>query len=283
MKEEKKVFLRIIKDRFFLIIILILSLSTMIPILLIFFHIFANGILSINKSFLMELPKPVGEAGGGILNAIVGTGMLVIIASVLAIPVSIIAGIYLAENRKSKISSILALFIDILQGTPSIILGITAYVWIVRPMKHFSMLSGSIALGIMMIPVIVKSTEETLKLIPDYIREATLALGVPYYKMVLKVLLPISMSGIISGILIGVSRIAGETAPLLFTAFGNPFLNLNPLKPVDSLPLVIFNYAKSPFIEWHKLAWGASLVLIVFVLITNIFIRWLTRKWKIQF
>ncbi len=283
MKEEKKVFLRIIKDRFFLIIILILSLSTMIPILLIFFHIFANGILSINKSFLMELPKPVGEAGGGIINAIVGTGMLVIIASVLAIPVSIIAGIYLAENRKSKISSILALSIDILQGTPSIILGITAYVWIVRPMKHFSMLSGSIALGIMMIPVIVKSTEETLKLIPDYIREATLALGVPYYKMVLKVLLPISMSGIISGILIGVSRIAGETAPLLFTAFGNPFLNLNPLKPVDSLPLVIFNYAKSPFIEWHKLAWGASLVLIVFVLITNIFIRWLTRKWKIQF
>lgn len=275
--------IRILKDKFFIIFISFLSFIIILPMFFIFFHIFINGFKSINLSFLIKIPKPIGEAGGGVLNAILGTIMLTIFSCIISIPPSIGAGIYLAEKKRSKLNSVVSLAIDVLQGTPSIILGIIGYIWVVKPMKHFSLLSGSIALSIMMIPVITKATEETIKLIPDYIREATLALGVPYYKMILKVVLPISSSGIITGILISIARIMGETAPLLFTAFGNPFLNLNPLKPVESLPLIIFNYAKSPFIEWHKLAWGASLILIILVFMINITTRWLTKKWKIQF
>jgi len=232
---------------------------------------------------LTKLPKPVGEVGGGVVNAILGTLMISIIASLIAILPSIGAGIYLSENKKGWLYNLLSLAIEVLQGTPSIILGIIAYIWVVRPMKHFSMISGGIALGIMMIPVVSKATEESLKMIPDYIREAAMALGVPYYRMIIKVVLPVGLTGIVTGILVALARIMGETAPLLFTAFGNPYLNLNPTKPVDSLPLVIYNYAKSPFEEWHRLAWGASLILIILILIMNIMTRWLTKKWKVQF
>ena len=266
-----------------MLIIVICSLIVVLPIIFIFFHIFINGFSSINISFLTKLPKPVGEVGGGVVNAILGTLMISIIASFIAILPSIGAGIYLSENKKGWLYNLLSLAIEVLQGTPSIILGIIAYIWVVRPMKHFSMISGGIALGIMMIPVVSKATEESLKMIPDYIREAAMALGVPYYRMIIKVVLPVGLTGIVTGILVALARIMGETAPLLFTAFGNPYLNLNPTKPVDSLPLVIYNYAKSPFEEWHRLAWGASLILIILILIMNIMTRWLTKKWKVQF
>ena len=175
------------------------------------------------------------------------------------------------------------LCVEVLQGIPSIVIGIIAYIWVVKPMGTFSALSGGAALAIMMLPVIVRSTEETLNLIPDTLREASLSLGVPYYSTVLKVVLPAGISGILTGILLSVARIAGETAPLLFTAFGSPFMNYNLLKPINSLPLLIFNYATSPYPEWHSLAWGASLVLVTFVLAANIISKMFSRKWKIQF
>jgi phosphate transport system permease protein len=172
---------------------------------------------------------------------------------------------------------------EVLQGIPSIVIGIVAYAWVVLSMGTFSALSGSVALAIMMLPVIVRSTEETLRLIPDILREASLALGVSYSRTVLKVIVPSGFTGILTGILLAIARITGETAPLLFTAFGNPFMSLNVLKPVDSLPLMIFNYATSPYPEWHAKAWGAALVLVVFVMGMNFFAKVIAKRWKVRF
>jgi phosphate transport system permease protein len=172
---------------------------------------------------------------------------------------------------------------EILQGIPSIVIGIIAYSWVVISMGTFSAFSGAAALAIMMLPVVVRSTEETLKLIPEALREASLALGVPYGRTVIKVIIPAGLTGILSGVLLGIARIAGETAPLLFTAFGSPYMNVNIFKPVDSLPLLIFNYATSPYPEWHAMAWGASFVLIIIVLGLNFFTKVITRRWKVRF
>lgn len=274
---------RIFKDRAFQGLIYLFSLLTLTPLFLILFYIFKKGTGVINWKFITHLPKPVGVEGGGISNAIVGTIMLVAIASVISIPVGVWAGIYLSENRRSWISEIARVAVDILQATPSIVIGIIAYLWIVKPSGRFSALSGGIALGIMMLPIVVRSTEEVLKLIPPYLKEASLALGVPYPRTIIKVILPAGIPGIVSGILLGVSRIAGETAPLLFTAFGNQFMNWNIFKPVNALPLLIFNYAMSPYDEWKRLAWGASVILILLVLAGNIISRTVAKKWKVQF
>ena len=274
---------RIIKDRAFKAGIIFLAAITILPLLLILFYIIRNGIAVIDWQFLTSLPKPVGEVGGGISNAIVGTLMLVVIACGIAIPLGVLSGIYLSEQKEGKIVYLVRLSVEILQGIPSIVIGIIAYAWIVVTLGTFSAFSGGIALSIMMLPVIVRSTEETLKLIPDTLKEASLSLGVPYYRTILKVILPAGASGIATGVLISVARIAGETAPLLFTAFGNPFMEVNVLKPVNSLPLLIFNYATSPYPEWHALAWGASCVLVFFVLALNFFAKVVTRKWKVQF
>ncbi|MCL5408686.1 MAG: phosphate ABC transporter permease PstA [Candidatus Omnitrophica bacterium] len=274
---------RTLKDKIFRYIIIGLSFISVIPLVFILGYILKNGISSITPGFFTHLPKPVGEKGGGISNAIVGTFMIVIIASVISIPVGIISGVFLSENRKSRLAEIVRISTDILQGIPSIVIGIIAYIWVVKSMGGFSALSGGVALAIMMLPVIIKSTEETLNLVPDHLKEASLALGVPYYRTILKVILPAGISGIVTGILLGVARVAGETAPLLFTAFGNPFMNLNVLKPVNSLPLLIFNYVMSPYNDWHKIAWGAALVLIVLILILNIVAKVVIKKWKVQF
>jgi phosphate transport system permease protein len=225
----------------------------------------------------------VGETGGGISNAIFGTLWLITLSFIFSAPLGIFAGIFLSEYRGGRVAYLTRLSIEILQGIPSIVIGIIAYVWVVMPMGSFSALSGGVALGIMMLPVIVMATEETLKLVPDSLREASLALGVSYPRTILKVILPAGLSGILSGILLGIARVAGETAPLLFTAFGNPFMNLNVLKPMNSLPLTIFNYATSPYPDWHTLAWGASFVLIAFVLGLNLITKLVTQKWKVQF
>lgn len=280
---ESNVFIRGIKDRAFKILVIILSLLVVLPLFLILLFIFKQGMSSINWQFFIHLPKPVGEQGGGIANALVGTFLLVTLASIFSIPIGVTAGIYLSEFKESKISYWVRLCVDMLQGIPSIVIGIIAYLWVVKQMGHFSALSGAIALGIMMLPVIIKSTEETLKLIPESFKEASFALGVPYYRTIIKVILPAGLSGIITGILLGISRIAGETAPLLFTAFGNPFMNWNIGKPVSSLPLLIFNYAISPYEDWHKLAWGAAFVLVIFVLFLNLIAKGVIRKWKVQF
>jgi len=281
--KEKSVRRRISLDRLFKALVIALSFIIILPMFFILYFIIRNGISVFNWGFLVSLPKPMGEAGGGISNALVGTTMLIVTASIISIPFGILIGIYLSEYKRGRFPYFSRLSLEILQGIPSIVIGIIAYVWIVVPMGSFSALSGGIALAIMMLPVIVMSTEETLKLIPDTLREASLALGVPYPRTILKVVLPAGLSGIVTGIILGIARIAGETAPLLFTAFGSPFMSTNIFKPVSSLPLLVFNYATSPYPEWHALAWGACFVLIVFILFLNLIAKVVTRRWKVQF
>ena len=274
---------RILADHLFKGIIVLLSFACILPMFFIIFFITSKGISVINWEFLTQLPKPVGEAGGGIFNALIGTLMLIAVSTLLSVPLGVLAGIFLSEYRRGRLVYLVRLSIETLQGIPSIVIGIIAYVWIVVPMGSFSALSGGVALAMMMLPVIITATEETLKLIPDSLREASLALGVSYPRTILKVVLLSGLSGILTGILLSVARVAGETAPLLFTAFGSPFMDFNILKPVNTLPLMIFNYATSPYPEWHRLAWGASFVLIVFVLGINLFTKLGTRRWKVQF
>ncbi len=280
---ESSIRKRILYDRLFKIVIVILTYCSILPMFFILFFIISKGIAVINWRFLTQLPKPVGETGGGISNAIIGSFLLVGIATVFSVPMGILGGIYLSENRKGRMVSLLKLCVETLQGIPSIVIGIIAYIWLVVSIGSFSALSGGVALGLMMLPVIVTSSEETLKLIPVSLKEASLALGVSYPRTILKVILPAGISGIATGILLSIARVAGETAPLLFTAFGSPFMNLNMLKPINNLPLMIFNYATSPYLEWHALAWGSSLVLIALILGLNLLTKVVTKKWKVQF
>ena len=270
------------KDKIFQYIIIILAFITIVPLVLILFYICKTGFQEINWHFIVNLPMPPGEEGGGISNALVGTFLIVLVASLMAIPVGVCAGIYLSEYRSTKLSNFARSGLDILNGTPSIVFGILAYIILVLPFG-FSAFSGSVALGMMMLPVIIRTTEETLKLIPETLKEAALALGAPYYKVVLRVILPSGLSGIVTGVMLSVARVAGETAPLLFTAFGNSFMNTNIFKPMDSLPFIIFNYATSPYNSWHELAWGASLILVLLVLSLNILSKIAIRKWKVQY
>ncbi len=264
------------------VIIAATTISTL-PLLLILFYIFKQGASAINWHFLTSLPKPVGESGGGVSNAFVGSILILLISCIIAIPLGIVIGIYLSEEKKSRLGYYCRLAVDVLQGIPSIVIGIIIYEWVVRPMGGFSAFSGSVALALMMLPSIIKSTEETLKLLPETLKEASLALGVPYYKTILKVIVPAGLSGIFTGVILSIARVIGETAPLLFTAFGNPFMTTNIFKPMSSLPLIIFNYATSPYDDWHQLAWGASMLLILMILILNIITKIAQRKWKVQF
>jgi phosphate transport system permease protein len=271
------------KNSLFKIGVIVFSAISTLPLLFILFYIFRQGIAAINWQFLINLPKPVGEPGGGIANALLGTVLIVLVAAIIAIPIGIFTGIYLNENRRSRTSYYCRLSVDVLQGIPSIVVGIIIYEWVVRTMGGFSAVSGSLALALMMIPLIVKSTEETLKLLPYSLKEASLSLGVPYYRTILKVIVPAGMGGILSGIILSIARVVGETAPLLFTAFGNPYMNANIFKPISSLPLIIFNYATSPYNDWHQLAWGASFILVVMVLILSMITKLIEKRWKIQY
>jgi len=277
-----KIKFRVFKSKLIQVLIIGLAFVCTLPLIAILVYIFKQGITKINWTFLTQLPKPVGEEGGGIANALVGSLMMVFFASVIAIPISILCGIYLSENKNGKVAYWSRLAVDVLQGVPSIVIGIAVYFWVVKPMGTFSAYSGSIALAIMMLPIMIRSTEETLKMIPSSLKEAAYALGLPYHKVILRVILPCGISGILSGIMLSIARIAGETAPLLFTAFGNPYLNTNMGKPMQSLPLLIFNYATSPYDEWHDLAWGAALILLFTVLFLNIFTKLITKRWHVQ-
>lgn len=279
---SQRVKYRIAKSSGFKVLTIALAAACVVPLLFILGYIFKEGITKINWHFLTHIPKPVGETGGGIANALVGSIIIILVASVIAIPIGILCGIYLSENRKSKLSYWASLSVDVLQGIPSIVIGIVAYFWLVKPFGGFSALSGSIALSIMMLPIVVRSTEETLKLLPDSLKEAAYALGMPFHRVILKVIVPCGFSGILSGVMLSVARIAGETAPLLFTAFGNPYLSVKVTRPMQSLPLLIFNYATSPYNDWHDLAWGASLILLVWVLLLNIFTKLISKRWKVQ-
>lgn len=274
---------RIGKSRIFKAVVILLSIICTIPLFVILVYILKEGITKVNWHFLVNLPKPVGETGGGIANALMGSLLIVFFAALIAIPIGIMGGIYLSENKKSWLANYTRLSVDVLQGTPSIVVGIVIYFWIVKPLGTFSALSGSVALAIMMLPIVVRSTEETLKLLPSSLKEAGFALGLPYQKVILRIILPCGFSGVISGVILAVARIAGETAPLLFTAFGNPYFSINVLRPMQSLPMLIFNYATSPYEDWHNLAWGAATILLLWVLLLNIITKITTRKWKIQF
>lgn len=281
--KEPSIRKRILWDKLFKGTIVLLTFCSILPMFFILFFITSKGISVINWRFLTQLPQPVGKLGGGISNGIIGTFILIVISVAFSVPIGILAGIFLSENRKGRLASLTRLCVETLQGIPSIVIGIIAYIWLVVSMGSFSALSGGVALGLMMLPVIIPATEETLKLIPESLKEASLALGVSYPRTILKVILPAGVSGIATGILLSIARVAGETAPLLFTAFGSPFMNFNILKPVNSLPLMIFNYATSPYPDWHTLAWGASIVLIAFVLGLNLLTKVVTRRWKVQF
>jgi len=280
---HKQISYRNFKNTFFKSVIIALTALSSIPLVLILFYIFRQGISAINWQFLVNIPKPVGESGGGIYNALIGTLLIILVASVIAIPLGISIAIYLKENARSRVAYYTQICVDVLQGTPSIVLGIVIYLWVVKTTGGFSAFSGSLALSLMMLPSLIRSTEETLKLIPESLKEASLALGVPYYKTILRVILPSGLNGIMNGAILSVARIAGETAPLLFTAFGNPFTNYDLRKPMETLPHIIFNYATSPYQDWHRLAWGASFVLISFILILNILTKLAERRWKVQF
>lgn len=279
---QYRVNFRIFKARLLQGLVIFFAFSIMIPLLAILYYILRQGLPRINWTFLTHIPQPVGESGGGIANALVGSLIIVFTAAVMAIPIGIMAGIYLSENRRSRLAYWGGLCVDILQGIPSIVVGIVIYFWLVKPLGGFSAFSGSAALAIMMLPIVIRSTEETLKLLPSSLKESGLALGVPYHRVILKVVVPCGMSGIISGVLLSVARIAGETAPLLFTAFGNPYLSTNITKPMHSLPLLIFDYATSAYKQWHDLAWGASAILLIWVLLLNIITKLTTKRWNLQ-
>src|SRR5450755_3406565 len=273
---------RVGKSKFVQGLIVFFAFLVTVPLMLIILYIFREGITKINWDFLTKIPKPVGEAGGGIVNALIGSILIVLAASIIAIPLGIMCGIYLSENRTGRLSYWSRLSVDVLQGVPSIVIGIVVYFWIVKPVGTFSAFSGSVALAIMMLPILIRSTEETLKMIPFSLKEAGLALGLPYHKVIMKVIVPCGISGILSGVMLSVAGVALEKTTLLFTAFGNPYLNTNLTKPMQSLPLMIFNYATSPYDDWHDMAWGAALILLFTVLLLNIITKLTTRRWNVQ-
>jgi phosphate transport system permease protein len=249
-----------------------------LPLLLILWHMVKEGASSLSLSFFTSMPKPVGEAGGGMANAIVGTTIIIGIASLIGLPIGIGAGIYLAEKRGTPLAHMVRFLSDVLNGLPSIVLGIFAWEFLVRPSGHFSALAGGAALAAMMIPLVTRTTEEMLRVVPVSLREAALALGYPKWRTSIAVVLRTALAGIATGALVAVARIAGETAPLLFTAFGNTFWSTSVREPIAALPLQIFTYAISPYDEWHGQAWAGALVLISIVLIISLAARFVTRS-----
>ncbi len=248
------------------------------PLLAIFGYLVYKGVGSINWAFLTHTPKPVGEAGGGMANAIIGSLMILAIGSAIGVPLGIGAGIYMSEYGKNRYSTLVRFTADVLNGVPSIVIGIAAYALVVLKQGHFSAFSGGVALGIMMIPTIARTTEEMLLMVPHSIREAALGLGIPQWRSTFSIALRTARSGVITGVMLAFARVAGETAPLIFTAFGNQFWNLNPNQPTAALPLQVYVYAISPFDEWHRQAWAGALILIVLIVVAVTVVRVATRR-----
>lgn len=256
----------------------LLCALAVLPLLLIFGDLVRRGATSIDWNFFVKTPVSPGETGGGVANAIVGTGIIVAIACVVGIPAGIGAGIFLAEYGGKRLGWIVRFVADVLNGTPSIVVGIFAWMWLVRPVHHFSALAGGLALAILMIPMVARTTEEMVRLVPQSLREAALALGYPRWRTSVGVIVRAALSGIVTGALVGVARVAGETAPLLFTTLGNLNFVTDIRQPMQTLSLQIFTYAASPFDEWHRLAWASALVLMGLVLLLGIAARIATRR-----
>ncbi len=245
------------------------AVLVLLPLFSILYGLMHEGLSAVNVDFFTKLPKPVGEPGGGMANAIAGTLVLLGIALAVGVPIGLGTGIYLSEFAERRLAWVIRFVVDVMNGIPSIVYGIFAYTLFVVPMKSFSALSGGAALGIMMIPIVTRTTEEFLRLVPNTLREAGLALGAPRWRVITDVVLSTAMGGIVTGIMVALARVAGETAPLLFTAFGNRFWHENLTQPIAALPLQIFAYAISPFDDWHRQAWAGALVLIAMVFVVN--------------
>jgi phosphate transport system permease protein len=254
------------------------ALIATLPLLFILTRLLKEGASSVNVDFITKMPKPTGETGGGMANAIVGTGIILMIASAIGLPVGMGAGLFLAEQRGTRLANIVRFLSDVLNGLPSIVLGIFGWQVMVRPFKQFSALAGGIALAAMMIPLVTRATEEMITLVPVSMREAALALGYPRWRTSLSVILRTALPGIVTGALMAIARIAGETAPLIFTAFGNPFWSVSPTQPIAALPMQIYTYALSPYDDWHAQAWAGALVLISLVLVISVAARAATRS-----
>jgi phosphate transport system permease protein len=258
-------------------VLVVCALAVIAPLFLIIYFLLARGFGSIDWNFFTQLPKPTGEVGGGMANAIVGTIVLLAMASVVGVPLGVLGGIYLAEYGSDRANSWLRFAADVLNGVPSIVWGMVIYLVLVVPFKTFSAYAGGVALGLMMVPLVVRTSEEVLILVPQSYREAALALGVARWKVVMVIVVRTALKGIMTGIIVALARIAGETAPLLFTALGNTFWSHSLKEPISALPLMIFNYAISPYDDWHRQAWAGALVLMALILALNIIVRVLSR------
>src|SRR5690349_14257972 len=259
-------------------LVALLSFCAVLALLLILGNLVAKGASSLDWSFFVKNPVPAGQAGGGVANAIVGTVVIVGLAGLIGLPVGVGTGLYLAEYGGGRLGWTVRFVADVLNGTPSIVIGIFAWTWLVKPMGHFSALAGSVALAVLMIPMIARTTEEMVRLVPHSLREAALALGYPRWRTSLRIIARTALAGILTGCLVGIARIAGETAPLLFTALGNLNFDASLAEPMQTLSLQIFTYATGPFEEWHRLAWAAALVLMALVLVLALAARWATRQ-----
>ncbi|WCK54657.1 phosphate ABC transporter permease PstA [Aneurinibacillus sp. Ricciae_BoGa-3] len=261
-----------------IVLTILATLLALTPLFSILGYVVVKGIGSLNLAFFTALPAPPGEMGGGMANGIVGTFVLIGIASIIGVPFGVMAGIFLSEYGRNRFGRVVSFLTDILLGVPSIVIGIVVYTFMVLAMGGFTAYAGGVALAIIMIPAVTRTTEEMLKLVPNSIREAGLALGIPQWRVILFIVLPTSLRGIITGIMLAVARISGETAPLLFTAFGNMYWSTTLRQPIASLPVQVFTYAISPYKQWKDQAWAGALTLIIIVILLNIFARLLTRK-----
>jgi len=256
----------------------VLSFVAVLALLLILGHLVAKGASSLDWSFFTKNPVPAGESGGGVANAIVGTAIIVGLAALIGLPIGIGTGLYLAEYGSGRLGWTVRFVADVLNGTPSIVIGIFAWTWLVKPMGHFSALAGGVALAALMVPMLARTTEEMVRLVPHSLREAALALGYARWRTSLRIVARTALAGILTGCLVGIARVAGETAPLLFTALGNLNFSTHVLEPMQTLSLQIYVYATGPFDEWHRMAWAAALVLMGLVLILALAARWALRS-----
>jgi phosphate transport system permease protein len=255
-----------------------LCLLAVLALLLILAHLVTKGASSLDWSFFVRNPVPAGQTGGGVAHAIVGTVIIVGVAALIGLPIGIGTGLYLAEYGSGRLGWVVRFVADVLNGTPSIVIGIFAWTWLVRPMGHFSALAGSVGLAALMVPMLARTTEEMVRLVPHSLREAALALGYPRWRTSLRIIARTALAGVVTGCLVAIARIAGETAPLLFTALGNLNFTTNVLQPMQTLSLQIFVYATGPFDEWHRLAWAAALVLMALVLLLALAARAAVRQ-----
>ena len=270
--------IRLLKSNIIVALCGVAVFLALVPLAMILFYVISHGFSALNWAFFTQMPKPVGEAGGGMANAIVGTLILISIAGAIAVPIGILSGIHLAEYGGTSFASFVRFTADVLNGVPSIVIGIFAYGLVVLPVHRFSALAGGVALSIMMIPIVTRTTEELLRLVPGNLKEGALALGATRTKAMFTVILPAALPGIVTGVLVALARIAGETAPLLFTAFNNRYWSTSLVQPIGSLTVQVFTYAISPYDDWHRQAWAGAFVLVMLILVLSIAARLVTRR-----